>query len=127
MNVELIIRFDLEWCPARSRERCSRSLGFLRHGSAIRNTASDRLLVELKRRKEEALHEHRASMRIFFPPHLAIPCWVAPQQSPTPFHQALIRSSIQSKVKVAHFRPNPITGLGQKWPSENRDNRNKAT
>ena len=25
---------------------------------------------------------------VFSPPHPAIPCWVAPLQSPTPFHRA---------------------------------------
>lgn len=38
------------------------------------------------------------------PPDLAIPCWVAPLQSPTPFHQATY--SVAS-----------ISRLGAKWPS----------
>ena len=40
---------------------------------------------------------------------LAIPCWVAPQQSPTPFRQA-IRSILCKRTEWARYQPNAPTG-----------------
>jgi len=51
----------------------------------------------------------QASTGSFSRPGLAIPCWVAPQQSPTPFRQAG-ESITHFRGKKIQNRPNAPTG-----------------
>ena len=53
------------------------AVGFLRHGESSKNGVANKKAPSLDRAGE---HFRRL--------HPAIPCWVAPLQSPTPFHQA---------------------------------------
>ena len=54
-------------------------------------------------------------------PHLVIPCWVAPQHCPTPFHQA-VRSITRNNRLVGDTKTSQTrtTGSGQRRNPQNR-------
>ena len=74
-------------CPFRGQSQQARAAGdeltpgFLRHRRTKRMTATKKEGPVLTSQTGPGGHSSR--------PHLAIPCWVAPLQSPTPFHRAI--------------------------------------
>ena len=43
-----------------------------------------------RRKRKRSCHENTTGPAVIASAHLAIPCWVAPLQSPTPFHQVSV-------------------------------------